>query len=398
MRALFIILFYFLFDRELLNILHSEQLTYVFTAVSKVFSIIIIAILLLKHREKKMIAFFGYIFLPFFCMLLSTIINDGNIRTVFTVMYPIFSLAALIIWQCDTLYRTVYFVRCISILYFSLAVINFIFLILSPSYFVSNSGDMYFLGGENHIGYPLIKGLCFVLLDYYFTGNKIYLFTYLIVHITTILIVFSGSNMIGLFCMILFVIPNPLSRLIRNLSLCRLLMMFSGVFVFIILLGNLNVLLNTSLASYVIEGLLGKELTLSYRTIIWDMVIDGFFNSPFIGNGIRDTVNLFYISERYTTGYMSAHNQILQSLYECGILFFISLVPVVYNVSNKCQYAVPFVGNIFKATYCTILVMFMGEAPGMDKLLSMFIIGIGVSLKCDQYALESFRSGINIKR
>ena len=103
MRALFIILFYFLFDRELLNILHSEQLTYVFTAVSKVFSIIIIAILLLKHREKKMIAFFGYIFLPFFCMLLSTIINDGNIRTVFTVMYPIFSLAALIIWQCDTL-------------------------------------------------------------------------------------------------------------------------------------------------------------------------------------------------------------------------------------------------------------------------------------------------------
>lgn len=127
MRALFIILFYFLFDRELLNILHSEQLTYVFTAVSKVFSIIIIAILLLKHREKKMIAFFGYIFLPFFCMLLSTIINDGNIRTVFTVMYPIFSLAALIIWQCDTLYRTVYFVRCISILYFSLAVINFIF-------------------------------------------------------------------------------------------------------------------------------------------------------------------------------------------------------------------------------------------------------------------------------
>lgn len=78
--------------------------------------------------------------------------------------------------------------------------------------------------------------------------------------------------------------------------------------------------------------------------------------------------------------------------------FFISLVPVVYNVSNKCQYAVPFVGNIFKATYCAILVMFMGEAPGMDKLLSMFIIGIGVSLKCDQYALESFRSGINIKR
>ena len=379
MRALFIILFYFLFDRELLNILHSEQLTYVFTAVSKVFSIIIIAILLLKHREKKMIAFLGYIFLPFFCMLLSTIINDGNIRTVFTVMYPIFSLAALIIWQCDTLYRTVYFVRCISILYFSLAVINFIFLILSPSYFVSNSGDMYFLGGENHIGYPLIKGLCFVLLDYYFTGNKIYLFTYLIVHITTILIVFSGSNMIGLFCMILFVIPNPLSRLIRNLSLCRLLMMFSGVFVFIILLGNLNVLLNTSLASYVIEGLLGKELTLSYRTIIWDMVIDGFFNSPFIGNGIRDTVNLFYISERYTTGYMSAHNQILQSLYETGILFFVSLVPLFNELNKSLKSSVPFFSLIVKGSIFSFLVMYMAEAPGMDKILNLVVFGLLVS-------------------
>lgn len=44
-----------------------------------------------------------------------------------------------------------------------------------------------------------------------------------------------------------------------------------------------------------IEDLLGKNLTLTNRTLIWGMVVDGFLNSPIIGNGVRETTSLFYI-------------------------------------------------------------------------------------------------------
>lgn len=91
------------------------------------------------------------------------------------------------------------------------------------------------------------------------------------------------------------------------------------------------IILESPLVSYVIEDLLGKNLTLTNRTLIWGMVVDGFLNSPIIGNGVRETTSLFYISEQYTKGYMSAHNQILQSLYETGILFLYLLFLFLMN-------------------------------------------------------------------
>ena len=43
------------------------------------------------------------------------------------------------------------------------------------------------------------------------------------------------------------------------------------------------IILESPLVSYVIEDLLGKNLTLTNRTLIWGMVVDGFLNSPIIG-------------------------------------------------------------------------------------------------------------------
>lgn len=137
-------------------------------------------------------------------------------------------------------------------------------------------------------------------------------------------------------------IPNVIQRKIASLSLNTLLLVFVSLFVFVILFGNLMIILESPLVSYVIEDLLGKNLTLTNRTLIWGMVVDGFLNSPIIGNGVRETTSLFYISEQYTKGYMSAHNQILQSLYETGILFFVSLVPLFNELNKSLKSSVPF--------------------------------------------------------
>ena len=67
---------------------------------------------------------------------------------------------------------------------------------------------------------------------------------------------------------------------------------------------------------------------------------------------------------------MSAHNQILQSLYETGILFFVSLVPLFNELNKSLKSSVPFF---------SFLVMYMAEAPGMDKILNLVVFGLLVS-------------------
>ena len=193
------------------------------------------------------------------------------------------------------------------------------------------------------------------------------------------MIIFSGSNVVGLVCMLLFLIPNVIQRKIASLSLNTLLLVFVSLFVFVILFGNLMIILESPLVSYVIEDLLGKNLTLTNRTLIWGMVVDGFLNSPIIGNGVRETTSLFYISEQYTKGYMSAHNQILQSLYETGILFFVSLVPLFNELNKSLKGSVPFFSLIVKGSIFSFLVMYMAEAPGMDKILNLVVFGLLVS-------------------
>ena len=381
MKAFFIIFLYFLFDRETYYILHSDTLSLIYVSLSKFFAVFVILMALIKQFNKNTLKVMGCICLVFFSMLISTVIKDGDVRRAIMIMYPVLAMGGLMLWQCSTFNRTKLFVRYIACFYFVLMAINFFFLLVSPSFFVNDSmsGESYFIGIENHVGYPMMKGLCFVLIDSYFRGEKRLLCVYIIMHVSTILIIFSGSNVVGLVCMLLFLIPNVIQRKIASLSLNTLLLVFVSLFVFVILFGNLMIILESPLVSYVIEDLLGKNLTLTNRTLIWGMVVDGFLNSPIIGNGVRETTSLFYISEQYTKGYMSAHNQILQSLYETGILFFVSLVPLFNELNKSLKSSVPFFSLIVKGSIFSFLVMYMAEAPGMDKILNLVVFGLLVS-------------------
>ena len=76
---------------------------------------------------------------------------------------------------------------------------------------------------------------------------------------------------------------------------------------------------------------------------------------------------------------MSAHNQILQSLYETGILFFVSLVPLFNELNKSLKSSVPFFSLIVKGSIFSFLVMYMAEDPGMDKILNLVVFGLLVS-------------------
>ena len=249
MKAFFIIFLYFLFDRETYYILHSDTLSLIYVSLSKFFAVFVILMALIKQFNKNTLKVMGCICLVFFSMLISTVIKDGDVRRAIMIMYPVLAMGGLMLWQCSTFNRTKLFVRYIACFYFVLMAINFFFLLVSPSFFVNDSmsGESYFLGIENQVGYPMMKGLCFVLIDSYFRGEKRLLCVYIIMHVSTILIIFSGSNVVGLVCMLLFLIPNVIQRKIASLSLNTLLLVFVSLFVFVILFGNLMIILESPL-------------------------------------------------------------------------------------------------------------------------------------------------------
>ena len=380
MRSLYIAFLYFLFDRTLPIILHSDLLNSIYVILSKLFTVIVICELLTVILKKEGINFYPvlYILLIFFSLFVSTMLNNGDIPRWVMMLYPIIALSSLLLLECRTIAKMRRFVCSIANLYTFLAILNLLFLLYDPLLFATNSmlGDMYFLGGENHIGYPLLMGLFFVFLKSYFLNNKKILVFYILIYAITIFTIFSGSNVIGFLCALFLLVPNPVRRIVLSLSLNKLSLIFAVLFTVVIILDNLMNVLESPLFSYVIEDVLGKDVTLTNRTIIWSIVLLGFFESPIFGHGIADTVNLFYISGRWSEGYLSAHNQMLQSLYEGGILLFLSFIPIIWWLSNALKQCDSPISNIFKAIFCALLVMFMGEAVGLDKLLSLIVVTI----------------------
>ena len=396
MRSLYVVFMYFLFDRALPVILHSYVLNSIYILFSKFFAIIVVlGLLTIAFREGR-INFYpiANVLIVFLSLLISTVVNGGDVKRCVMIIYPIVALLAYVLLECRTVVRLKLFVSYIANLYLILALLNLFFLLFFPSLFSSSSDDrggvMYFLGGENLIGYPLLMGLFFVALDSCLVNRKRKLWVYLLIYAANIIIVFSGSNVIGFLCALFLLVPNPVRRIVLSLSLNKLSLIFAALFTVVIILDNLMNVLESPLLSYIIEDVLGKDVTLTNRTIIWSIVLLGFFESPILGHGIADTVNLFYISERWSEGYFSAHNQILQSLYEGGILLFLSFIPIIWWLSNALERCNLQISNIFKVTFCALFVMFMGEAAGLDKLLSLIVVSIPlVSVMKKSHSIES---------
>ena len=97
MRTIYIVFLYFLFDRTLPVILHSDVLNTVYVLLSKFFAVIVICELLTVVFKRGGIKLYPvlYILIVFLSLFVSTIINEGNIQKVVMLMYPIMAMCAL---------------------------------------------------------------------------------------------------------------------------------------------------------------------------------------------------------------------------------------------------------------------------------------------------------------
>lgn len=81
--------------------------------------------------------------------------------------------------------------------------------------------------------------------------------------------------------------------------------------------------------SFLIVDVLGKDLTLTNRTVLWDIAMREIARRPIIGWGIQNNDYLHFLYSSHSI--ISAHNQILEYTFQGGVIAFI-----IYFGINLC--------------------------------------------------------------
>lgn len=324
-----------------------------------------------------------YVFVYTVLVLIANFIAGGLAHNCAAILYPTLGTAALFyLVSLDTRL----FKKCISLLAGVTLIIAFVHCI--DSFIKPNiEGQTYIFGLENHVGYTMMIGLMYNGLNCILNNRKIQFYIYIILDLLSSFFVFSVGSLLGLllFCLLFFF--KPLKRVVTRHSLFSYMLIYLVLsFVFFLLALPL---LETGPVSSFIETYLGKTSTLSGRTNIWPQVILAISNSPIFGNGFTGDANNFMVV--LPTGgiqWLSAHNQLLQTLYNSGIIGLFGLYLCLFKFSRILKSStnaelMPF----FIAISIGIMVSYMTEAVQYIFLLEIMTVG---ALCCHFKGMKKF--------
>ena len=210
-------------------------------------------------------------------------------------------------------------------------------------------------------------------MDAYIRRDKFKLHVYICIYFLTVVKVASSSSFIGASIILLYFLVPFIRKMILKIDFR--IMLIGYIFLFVGIVFFSTVVLNLEPVKFFIEDILGKNVTLTNRTVIWVKVISGIIQKPFLGHGIQESSNLFYIHIDFwnrvaVDGTYSAHNQILQTLYEGGTIAIALIFSLLWHVGKEIkECSNDNISSICKLMLIVTLVMMLAESPGLDSLL-----------------------------
>lgn len=171
---------------------------------------------------------------------------------------------------------------------------------------LSDTGRINFMGLDNTITLYFILTISFcVLYQNIHPDSKKPLFTFLVI-VGTELFYKSGSGLVALFMIIIYLMFCSRKKFINKLANANLIMIIYAVLeITIVFMNRINYL------SFIFTAL-GKSSTFTDRRFYWDQALKQFMSSPIWGQG-GGTVDL------WNNGYYS-HNALLDILLKGGII------------------------------------------------------------------------------
>lgn len=310
-----------------INILEMQTLSYIVLALS-LLSFVVLSVF--YFRTGTVSRYVAVIILFQLLLFTSTVINGTDVKNSF---YTGCSLIFIAI-ASDYFKDRFHFLVCAFALSFSFcAYLNFFHLLTHPDLWIvddSKATQGYILGSNyNQMGCRLLcaVGTSIVCLR----CSKWWILNVIpvtLVSIVTLAIVRSMTSLTGIFLFLLFcLIP---SRKLLKTGIVAL--MAAVVFFQIFVCFQGKGIENNSLAVWFVEDVLGKDITFTYRTYLWDAASKVFVNSPIYGYGL--------VSGDWYYSHMSSfakgpHNFIWGILIYGGILLLALFTYISYMVFIK---------------------------------------------------------------
>lgn len=328
-----------------------------FDTISNVFKVMVIAVLgvwFVYFYQKVSLFFVGIVFFEVW-RVLATIYCGGNYTSLFIAILNALAICLVVEMGLktdpDALLDGASFTLGLFVL------INFATVLLFPQgmYEFNTFTQNYFLGYRNNSIMLFFPAIIFSIVRSLRKYNKLTLSSFVItaVSFATVILAFSATSVIGMTVFTLFLLLALINKMPNFLNIITYLAINIAYFFSVIILR-----LQEAFA-FIIVDMLGRDLTFTGRTKIWDSALAAFAKSPVFGVGEIENQ-----ASRDLIGATHAHNYYLDLLYKSGlpgflIFFAILIICGVALYRNRKNGKIPF---IVSGAICAFMIMLQSEA------------------------------------
>lgn len=281
------------------------------------FSSTVIYVFLLIKRQFNPMKKKQWLFWMFWLVyLFSTLLNvHHQISYVLYHAYILLALVSFLFYASKDHLKEL--LSALSLIYGFFILANWILFMFYPSGFYSTSSyhSGHLLGDDNAIIYVCLPGLICIVCNSILKKEKISLFTWFLIIVTefTLVKLWSASAVL---CLSIFIVgllyanktKGPKPNHVMLICFAAIIVAFFG--------------LSTPFVSNFIVNVLHKDITLTYRTIIWKLALQYIMIKPILGHGgyftqghFRATFNSWYS--------FPSHTPYLQMLIDGGMILLI---------------------------------------------------------------------------
>lgn len=250
---------------------------------------------------------------------------------------------------------------------------NLITLIIYPDgMYISNRqnyANNWLLGYDNLHIVTILPAIVISLIYSYIDGEKIKFRTkiLLICGLTSVFITLSATSTVAILILIIFIMQK--NSVFKNTIVFNYL---NYCLTYIVLFISIVLLRLQEIFSWFIVDILGKSLTFTGRTNIWDATMYYIKESWIWGYGVeKSLIRTLKNSNQYAT---HAHNHILEVLYKGGILLLFAFLYLLLIVGRKLmKYKGTMISKILSFSIFLFFLMMLVEARDTMNLYILLI-------------------------
>ena len=225
-----------------------------------------------------------------------------------------------------------YFLSTVSTIYLILAILNIIFYFF-PQLYIGEGKDWreeFFLGFENKAGWPLMMGAFFTLMDWKQNGRLWKTVLYFAVLLVNIRIIWCITALIGTMLLFAYFLLPFARRWVQKWDF----LVFVGIILilFCCLMFFQKYTVSSEPVALIIEEVFKKKRSLSGRLPLWQLGVAIVMKKPWFGVGAQLNPGFILMADEYDVwSWYHAHNEMLQSWYEGGLLMVVlAILMLVY--------------------------------------------------------------------